>query len=190
MKALVLAALFCVIDIASKALAGQLLRRRVRRISVADRLERIRLYRLAGSSWWEAFQCSALPVLAGGAALTEGKHTGEFLVSEANGTLSRDKATVTVAATTTLPAGLVLGRITATGKYVPYDNGAVDGSEVASAVLYGELRNEGVAPADFIGTIINFGAEVRLADLEWNGQLQAAIDAGVVDLALRFIKAR
>lgn len=122
-------------------------------------------------------------------ALLEGKHTAEFVVSDL-GTLSRDKATVTVAAETTLPAGLVLGRITATGKYVPYNDAAIDGSEVAAAVLYGALRNEDVAPADVIGTIYNFGAEVRLADLGWNGQAQPAIDAGVVDLAALFIKVR
>jgi hypothetical protein len=124
------------------------------------------------------------------ATLTEGKHNAEFLVSECPGTLSRDKATITVAATTTLPAGMVLGKITASGKFVPYNNGAGDGSEVAAAVLYGAVENEGGAPADRVGTIINFGAEVRLADLDWNGQLQAAIDAGLVDLAARFIKAR
>jgi hypothetical protein len=125
------------------------------------------------------------------ATKTEGQHTGEFVVSEGNGTISREEATVTVAAATKLSPGMVLGKITATGKYVPYNNGAADGSEVAAAVLYGEADNSpGGAPADFTRTIIARVAEVRSADLDWNGQLQAAIDAGIVDLAAKNIIVR
>lgn len=121
----------------------------------------------------------------------EGKHTGEFIVSEANGRRSRDTVTVTVPAGAKYDVGLVLGKITATGKHVAYNNGAVDGSEVAAGVLYAALDNsEGGAPVDFDGVVLNQDAEVRSADLDWNGQLQAAIDAGLVDLAAKGIKAR
>lgn len=122
---------------------------------------------------------------------TEGQHTGEFVVSESPGHISRDAVTVTVAAATTLAAGTVLGRLTATGKYVPYDNVGSDGSESAYGVLYGELVNSGVAPADFDGVVINQDAEVREADLQWaSGLVDADKDAAAVDLAARGIKVR
>lgn len=35
-----------------------------------------------------------------------------------------------------LPSGLVLGKVTATGLYGPYDNAAVDGREVAAGFLW------------------------------------------------------
>jgi hypothetical protein len=82
-------------------------------------------------------------------SLTEGKHTGEFMLSEARGSRAREKATVTVDAETTFAAGSVLGRITATGKYILYDEAAVDGSETAAGILYDNVPNDGVAPADF-----------------------------------------
>ena len=67
--------------------------------------------------------------------LVEGFHTGEYLVSEADGTLSREEVIVTQAGTA-LVSGTVMGKVTASGKYVPYSNVAADGSEVAAAVLY------------------------------------------------------
>lgn len=66
---------------------------------------------------------------------TEGVHAGEVLLSEANGTRSREE--ITLAATdAVLPAGQLLGKVTASGNYAPYNNAATDGSEVAAAVLY------------------------------------------------------
>lgn len=122
---------------------------------------------------------------------TEGKHTGEFLISESPGHISRDQATVTVAAATTLEPGTVLGKLTATGKYVPYDNVGSDGSEAAAGVLYGALTNDDVAPADLQGVVINFGAEVRAADLVWaSGLVDADKTAGLADLAAFGVKAR
>ncbi|PJC14280.1 MAG: head decoration protein [Comamonadaceae bacterium CG_4_9_14_0_8_um_filter_57_21] len=67
--------------------------------------------------------------------LVEGFHTGEYLVSEADGTLSREEVTVTQAGTA-LVSGTVMGKVTVSGKYVPYSNTAADGSEVAAGVLY------------------------------------------------------
>ncbi len=123
-------------------------------------------------------------------ALTEGTYTAEFLESEAPGKLSRDVVPVTVGAGVTLPAGLVLGKITATSKYVAYNNGASDGSETAAGILYAPTKNSGGSGADFQCVIVNALAEVRGGDLNWNGQAQAAIDAGVVDFAAKFIKVR
>lgn len=68
---------------------------------------------------------------------TEGVHAGEFLLSEASGTRSRQD--ITLAATVeSLPAGQVLGKLTASGEYAPYNPSAepADGSETAAAILY------------------------------------------------------
>jgi hypothetical protein len=124
-------------------------------------------------------------------ALTEDKRPGAFILAEAPNTISRDTVTVTVAATTTLSPGQVLGKITATGKFVPYDNGATpasDGSQNAAGILYGELVNADSSPADMDGVIVNWTAEVRKADLVWGTGMDE--DAGLADLAALGIKGR
>jgi hypothetical protein len=124
-------------------------------------------------------------------ALTEGKHTGEFILSEANGNRSRDNVTVTVPSNTTLSPGHVLAKLSATGKYVEYDNSGSDGSEAAAGVLYGELVNDTGAPVDMDGVVVNQDAEVRSDDLVWKtGLVDADKDAGKADLLALGIKAR
>lgn len=131
----------------------------------------------------------ALPFVVG-ATLTEGKHTAEFLVSEANGTRSRDTVTVTVGAATTLAPGTVLAQLSGSGKYVPYDNTGSDGSEVAAGILYAELANAG-AEADQDGVIVDADAEVRDADLVWAaGATADDKTVGKTDLRALGIKAR
>lgn len=123
--------------------------------------------------------------------ITEGQHTAEFVVSESPGKISRDQVVATVAASTTLAPGTVLGKLTATGKYVPYDNVGSDGSESAYGVLYEELVNDTLAPVDKAAVVINFGAEVRIADLQWAaGLVDADKTAAYADLAARGVKAR
>jgi len=122
---------------------------------------------------------------------TEGRHTAEFLISEANGTRSRDQVTVTVPASTTLKPGLVLAKLSASGKYVPYDNDGSDGSEAAAGVLYHELVNAAGAPADAEATVITADAEVRSADLEWDSSVDDSEKAaGRADLLALGIKSR
>lgn len=62
----------------------------------------------------------------------------EFVLTEASGQRSRENITVTQSGTEIL-SGTLLGKITASGKYVPYSNVATDGSEVAAGVLYNYL---------------------------------------------------
>lgn len=132
----------------------------------------------------------ALP-LALGTTLTEGQHTAEFIVSEAAGTRSRDAVTVTVPANTTLSAGTVLAKLSATGKYVEYDNSGSDGSEAAAAILYAEQVNDTDADVDVTATVLNADAEVRSADLVWKtGLVDADKTAGLADLLALGIKAR
>jgi hypothetical protein len=125
-------------------------------------------------------------------ALTEGKNTGEFILAEQPGTLSRDTVTVTVAAATKLSPGRVLAQLSSTGKYVDYDNAGSDGSEEAAGILYAELDNSaGIAPADFTGVVVNWGAEVRKDDLSWNSGVDAGgKTAAYADLLALGIKAR
>jgi hypothetical protein len=69
--------------------------------------------------------------------LNEGRHPGEFLMSEANRQRSRGNITVASGAGIIAP-GTVLGKVTASGKYVASAVGAADGSQTAVAVaLYG-----------------------------------------------------
>jgi len=69
------------------------------------------------------------------ASFTEGRHTGEHIVSEANGARSREQATL---ASGDLPAGTVLA-LNGDGDYVPLAPAASDGTETAVGVLYGAV---------------------------------------------------
>ena len=121
-------------------------------------------------------------------ALNEGVYAEEFILSELPGRISRDVVTVTVAATTTLDPGQVLGKITATGKYVPVDDTASDGRENAAGILVRELANAAGSPADFADALVlNFGAEVSEGGLIWGASDDAA---GIADLAALGIKVR
>lgn len=66
---------------------------------------------------------------------TEGRHAGEFLLSQGNGAISREQVVIAAAAGA-MAAGTVLGKITASGKYVAYNNGASDGSQTAAGILW------------------------------------------------------
>lgn len=128
----------------------------------------------------------AAPIAIG--VLTEGQHTGEFILSEANGTLSRDTVSVTVPANTTIKAGAVLGQISATGKYVSYDDANSDGSEAAAGILYDNVVNATDAPIDVSAVVINKDAEVRSDDLQWGDGVDE--EGGLADLLALGIKAR
>jgi hypothetical protein len=64
-------------------------------------------------------------------------HAGEFLLSEGAGKISREA--IMVAAGPALNAGQILGVVTATHEFAPYDPVATDGTEVAACILYGPL---------------------------------------------------
>ena len=71
--------------------------------------------------------------------LTESIHQGEFLLSEGNSFISREPVVVTVSGATKWLSGTLLGKITASGKYIKYLNGAVDGSQTVAGILWNEL---------------------------------------------------
>lgn len=101
--------------------------------------------------------------------LTEGRYAGEHLISEASGTRSRDVVTLVVGQN--LPAGAVLGKITASGKHTLLAPAATDGSEVAAAVLFAPVN---ASAADKAAVVTARDTEVHGACLTW----PAGIDAG------------
>lgn len=110
--------------------------------------------------------------------LTEGTHTGAYIVAEANGDRAREH--VTVVSGQNLSAGDVVGKVTASGKYAIYNNGAADGTEVAAGILYAATD---ASEADMAAVISARDCTVNAGELGWNAQAQPAIDAGVADLA-------
>jgi hypothetical protein len=96
------------------------------------------------------------------AELQEGRYAGEFIVSEGNGSISRE--TITVLSGETLQAGAVLGKVTASGKYKALYPAAVNGSEAAAGVLYDHVD---ALAADAEGIAIVRLAEVIAAELVW-----------------------
>lgn len=92
----------------------------------------------------------------------EGRHAAEHLVSEANGTRSRD--TVTLVAGVVYPAGAVLGKVAATGKFKLLSPAANDGSETAAAVLFDAVD---ATDADRTGVVNSRDTEVHGAALSW-----------------------
>lgn len=105
--------------------------------------------------------------------LTEPVHTAEFILSmDDDGSISVD--TITIVSGQNLPAGQVLGKITASGKYKAYDNAAVDGSQTAAGILY--------AATDATGGDQPATGVMRLAEV--TGSLLTGLDApGTADLA-------
>lgn len=120
--------------------------------------------------------------------LTESPRPGNFILSEANGRLSRDNITVRVPANTTMPAGTVLGQISANGKYAAYDDAATDGTETAAGILYAPLSHDENTTQDVTGVVINKDAEVRADDLVWEEGVDES--GGTADLLTLGIKAR
>ena len=96
------------------------------------------------------------------AILTEGKYAADFVVSEASGTRSRD--VVTFAQSAVLEPGAVLGKVTATAKFVALDPAADTGAEIAAGLLRSGVD---ATAADVSAVAILRDAEVNGAELVW-----------------------
>lgn len=81
----------------------------------------------------------------------------ENLIGKGAFTQSENIETVTVPASATIARGTVLGKITATGKYVTSLNASVDGSEVAVAVLQNEIVNDTAGAVDVAEVVFKSG---------------------------------
>jgi hypothetical protein len=103
-------------------------------------------------------------------ALTEGRHAAEFILSEAAGMRSRDNIVIASGAGK-LAAGTIVGKVTASGKYVPSPVSGADGSQSAAAVtLYAVDATSADAPVSAItrdaevnGKILTYDASVDQA---------------------------
>lgn len=118
--------------------------------------------------------------------LTNGPATAGYLISEANGTRSRE--VVTLASGNDLPPGAVLGKVTASGKYAQHNAAATDGTEIAAAVLYAAVD---ASAADSAAVATARDAEVQAAQLVWRAGVTAPQKtAGLAALAAIGIVAR
>ena len=105
--------------------------------------------------------------------VTETNHAGEHIVEEL-GSPQFCREEVTIVSGQDLAAGTVVGKITASGKYAVYDNGAADGTQTAAGVLFDAVDASG---GDAAGVITARGAVV-------NADLLTSNDAnGTADLA-------
>ncbi|WP_281645556.1 head decoration protein [Parendozoicomonas sp. Alg238-R29] len=112
---------------------------------------------------------------------TDKVRAGEFLLSEGNGSISRE--TVMVAAA--LMAGTVLGQVTADGTYNKLDLDASDGTENAAAILYA------VSEADQKQVAVVRLAEVQDSKLTWpDGMTDLQKDAALAELAEKYVIVR
>ena len=93
-------------------------------------------------------------------ALTEARRTGDFILSEANGTRSREEVTIAAAAGAMIPGTVV--SMLAGGKYVEYDDVGTDGTEVAAGILYAAVAD---SASDQKAVIIVRDAEVNASRL-------------------------
>ncbi|WP_028210774.1 head decoration protein [Paraburkholderia mimosarum] len=111
--------------------------------------------------------------------LYEQWHDGGFIVSEANGHQSRDQVTITGGVL--VPAGTVLGKVTASGSFAPLNPAAADGSQTAAAILFG---TRDATAGDRQGTVIDRNAEVNASELVWpTGITPAQITTATQQLA-------
>lgn len=101
----------------------------------------------------------------------------EFLVSEANGSISRERVTIAAAAPA-MVAGTVVARLTG-GEWTLYNNAGSGGAEVAAGVLAYDAPDLATTQP---GTVIARHAEVKAAQLNWGANDAAGITAGIADL--------
>lgn len=88
--------------------------------------------------------------------------------------LFKDVLVVNTAAITTIPPCTVLGKITATGKFIPAVETAVDGSKVAAAIYIGDATGAVTDTVTVAATDTNVLALVR-------GKVVVSKDALVLD---------
>lgn len=117
--------------------------------------------------------------------LQESRHDFGFLVSTPNG--HRHIDTVTLSGGAKVLGGTVLGKVTTSGKYVPLNPGASDGSQNAAAIL-GATKD--VTAADKPAAVIARDCEVNASELIWGSATAPQIAAATAQLQAFGIIAR
>jgi hypothetical protein len=114
-------------------------------------------------------------------------HDGGFLISEANGFLSREEVTLVQVAAASVKAGSVMG-LRDDGKYQQMDPASSEGNTAAAGVLLNEVD---ATAGDAKGVLIRRYAEVRDDDLVWLSTLSAGQKAtGIAALLVLGIQTR
>lgn len=101
---------------------------------------------------------------------TEGRHPGEFILSEANFHRSRGKVTIASGSGVFEP-GTVIGKITAGGKYAPSPAAETPGIEGAETALAVTIYGGDATNADVEVTVIERDAEVKGFALEYDASV-------------------
>jgi hypothetical protein len=115
--------------------------------------------------------------------LIEARHPGEFLMTEANGQRSRESITIASGAGIIAP-GTVLGKVTASGKYIASAVGASDGSQNPTAInIYGGDATS----ADIVVAAIVRDAEVNGHCLVYHADRDQPAEKAAADVALAAI---
>lgn len=121
--------------------------------------------------------------------LTEGMHEGEFIGELAMG-IGYHVDQVTILSGQNLVAGAVVGKVTASGKYVAYDNaGTDDGRRTVAGILVAAVDASGGDVAT--GRVLRRGpAIVNKNDLTWAAGIDASEQAAaIVEMLTLGIKA-
>jgi len=117
------------------------------------------------------------------APLTEGNRIGDVVLFEEDKFYSRDA--VIVAAGADLTVGAVLGKVTATGKYILSAPAAVDGSETPIAVL---ITDAAAATADVTGAIaLTRHSTVMRSGLNFHGTITTKAQRDTAVAALKAV---
>ncbi|MFC2252488.1 head decoration protein [Labrys portucalensis] len=118
---------------------------------------------------------------------TEGRHTGEFLLTEGPGSISREAGQL-APGTGTIKDGTFIGRVTATKQLVPHDPAATDGSQTSVGILLGTHHLDATVPID--AAFIARQAEVKLACLTFNAATDTPEERAAVLAQLDTVIAR
>ncbi len=113
------------------------------------------------------------------AALTEGMHEGEFIGELAMG-IGYHVDKVTVLSGQNLVAGAVVGKVTASGKYVAFDNaGTDDGRRTAAGILVAACDASG-GDITTARVLLRGPAIVNKNDLTWASGVDASEQAAAL----------
>ncbi len=117
------------------------------------------------------------------ATLTEGNRMGDVILFEEDQFYSREE--VTIAAGADLTVGAVLGKVTASGKYILSAPAAVDGSETPVAVL---ITDAAAAAADVTGAlVIARHARVMRSGLNYHSSITTTAQRNAAIAALKAV---
>ncbi|OHV85799.1 head decoration protein [Ensifer sp. LCM 4579] len=111
--------------------------------------------------------------------IDSGKREGGYIIgelqSETGGMYARERGTLL--AGTVGKSGMVVGVVTASGKYTPLTPGATDGSEDAAAILFSSVD---ASAADAPAVFHVRGCEVNDAELIWPDGISANDKAAAI----------